>query len=56
MEGEENNNNINLEDDELSSYQDEYIELNSTRLKINKYYLPFYKVKKYLFLKLGISN
>ena len=46
MEGEENNNNINLEDDELSSYQDEYIELNSTRLKINKYYLPFLQSKE----------
>ena len=46
MKREENKNNINSEDDELLSYQDEYIELNSMRLKINKYYLPFLQSKE----------
>ena len=34
-------NNSKLDDDELSSYKDEYIDLNFNGLTINKYYIPF---------------
>ena len=41
MKAEQNENSFEgKRDDELLSYQDEYIELSSKGLKINNYYFP----------------
>ena len=43
-------------DDELSSYQDDYIELNFKGLKIYKYYFPLMKCKEIPISKIKKAN
>ena len=57
-------NDINGRDDELSSYQDEYIDLSFKGIKINKYYfpmgtpkeIPIYKLKNINLIQLNRAN
>ena len=57
-------NNIKGRDDEFSSYQDEYIDLNFKGIKINKYYfptmqskiIPIYKIKNINLIELNRIN
>ena len=47
MKAKQNENSFeNKRDDELSSYQDDYIEMSSKGLKVFKYYFPLMKCKE----------
>ena len=59
-----NKENNSKSEEDLSTYKDEYIELNPNEIKINKYYFPFLtskiipinKIKKIELVELNAFN